>query len=260
MNMNSISDPTYRYIDEQPCKPYGIGANNSMKRAADKAASSSSTHQSGTPLAHAKIDSAWQKRGLSSANGIFTVTVSNKCVDTHVLSKHCKQCQIWEIRQGTPEYSNWKDSHVYSINHAPSSGAMEAAGAIEMFRRSIEKNNLIYHEYLGGGDTSSFKAVVDSKPFEKYNITPTKVECVGHVQKRLRTRLRSKVKECKGTSTPIDGRGQLNEKAINSMQNFFGIAIRQNLNYNYKYNHWCYSRLSITRLSITRTSVTQTPS
>ena len=97
MNMNSISDPTYRYIDEQPCKPYGIGANNSMKRAADKAASSSSTHQSGTPLAHAKIDSAWQKRGLSSANGIFTVTVSNKCVDTHVLSKHCKQCQIWEI-------------------------------------------------------------------------------------------------------------------------------------------------------------------
>ena len=63
----------------------------------------------------------------------MTVTVGNKCVDTHVLSKHYKQCQNWEIRQGTPEYSNWKDSHVCSVNHTASSGAMEAAGAIEMF-------------------------------------------------------------------------------------------------------------------------------
>ena len=58
---------------------------------------------------------------------------------------------------------------------------MEAAGAIEMFRRFTEKDNLIYHKYFGDGDTSSFKAVDDSKPYEKYNITPTKLECVGHV-------------------------------------------------------------------------------
>ena len=61
-----------------------------------------------------------------------------------------------------------------SVNLTAISGAMEAAGAIEMFRRSIEKNNLIYHEYLGDDDTSSFKAAADSKPYEKYNITPTK--------------------------------------------------------------------------------------
>ena len=98
----------------------------------------------------------------------------------------------------------------------------------------LEKNNLIYHEYLDDSDTSSFKAVVDSKPYEKYNITPTKLECVGHVQKRLGTRLRNKVKEYRGTSTPIAGRGQLNEKTINSMQNFYGIAICQNLNGKYE--------------------------
>ena len=34
----------------------------------------------------------------------------------------------------------------------------------------------------------------------------------------------------KGKSTSIGGRGQLNEKTINSMQNFYGIAIHQNLN------------------------------
>ena len=99
MNMNSISDPTYRKINEQLCKAYEIAANNSlMKRAAaDEVASSSPTHQSGIPLARAKVDGAWQKRGHSSANGVVTVTVGNKYVDTHVLSKHFKQCHIREI-------------------------------------------------------------------------------------------------------------------------------------------------------------------
>ena len=135
MNMNSISDPTYRNINEELCQAYEIAANNSMKRAADEVASSSSspTHQSGIPLARSKIDGAWQKRGHSSANGVVTVTVGNKCVDTHVLSKHCKQCQIWEVREGTPEYSNWKDSYFCSVNDTASSGAMDADGAKEMF-------------------------------------------------------------------------------------------------------------------------------
>ena len=53
-------------------------------------------------------------------------------------------------------------------------------------------------------------------------------------KKRLGSRLRNKVKEHKGTSNPIGGRGQLNEKKINSMQNFYVIAIRQNLNDKYE--------------------------
>ena len=85
-----------------------------MKRASE-VVSSSPTHQSGIPLSLAKIDGVWQKRGHSSANGAVTVTVGNKCVDTHVLSKHCKQCEIWEIRQGTSEYSNRKDSYICSV-------------------------------------------------------------------------------------------------------------------------------------------------
>ena len=118
--MNSISDPTYGNINKQLCKSYEIAANNSMKRVADEVASSSPRHQSGIPLARVKIDGARQKRGHSSKNVVVTVTVGNKCVDTHVLSKHCKWCQIWEMRQGTPEYSNWKDSHVCSVNHTAS--------------------------------------------------------------------------------------------------------------------------------------------
>ena len=54
-----------------------------MKSTADEVASSP-TYQSGIPLAEAKIGDARQKRGHSSANDVVTVTVRNKCVDTHV--------------------------------------------------------------------------------------------------------------------------------------------------------------------------------
>ena len=83
---------------------------------------------------------------------------------------------------------------------------MEAAGAIDIFNRSIEKNNLIYHEYLGDGDTSLFKKVVDTNPYENYDIIPNKLEYIGHVQNRVGARLRSCVKSHKGTNKPISGK------------------------------------------------------
>ena len=66
MNINSVSDPTYRDINEneQLCKAYETAANNSMKRAC--LMPSSPTHQSDMPLAHAKIHGAWKKRVTSS--------------------------------------------------------------------------------------------------------------------------------------------------------------------------------------------------
>ena len=45
---------------------------------------------------------------------------------------------------------------------------MEAVGALAMYQRSIEKHRLIYSEYLGDGDTSSFKEIVDADPYTKY--------------------------------------------------------------------------------------------
>ena len=44
------------------------------------------------------------------------------------------------------------------------------------------------------------------------------------------------VKEYKGTATPLSGKGKLTEKVINSLQNFYGIAIRQNSGNLYEMN------------------------
>ena len=104
---------------------------------------------------------------------------------------------------------------------------MEAAGAIAIFTSSIQKHNLIYHNYIGDGDTSSLKGVSASNPYKDFGINPQKLECIGHVQKRLGTRLRDLRKSYKNTSTPLSGRGKLTDKVINSLQNFNGIAIRE---------------------------------
>jgi len=108
--------------------------------------------------------------------------------------------------------------HSCDINHDKSSGAMESVGAVEIFKSSIQKYNLIYDEYLGDGDTSSFKDVVATEPYKEFGIEPKKLECIGHVQKRVGTRLRNLVKQHKGTKTTLSGRGKLTEKIINSMQ------------------------------------------
>ena len=67
---------------------------------------------------------------------------------------------------------------------------MESAGAIEIFQRSINNHKLRYNNYIGDGDSSSFNKVVQSKPYGETFII-NKLECVGHIQKRLGCRLRT---------------------------------------------------------------------
>ena len=61
---------------------------------------------------------------------------------------------------------------------------------------------------------------------------PKKLECVGHVQKRLGTRLCRLRTNLKGKvlsdGGKISGKGRLTDKIINKIQNYFGMAIRQN--------------------------------
>ena len=226
MNLNSLSKKAFNNLNHNHIyKAYEKAATNSMKRAADNL---QSPNIDGPTQKRIKIDGAWQRRGYSSLNGVITGIVDNHVVDIVALSKTCKGCQMWAKRKGTHEYDRWKAEHICNLNHTKSSGSMESIGAVTMFKRSIEKNNLVYHEYLGDGDTSSYKDVIDADPYKDINIMPVKLECIGHVQKRLGTRLRNLVKSYKGTKTPIGGRGKLTESIINSMQNYYGLAIRNN--------------------------------
>ena len=96
-----------------------------------------------------------------------------------------------KVKNCTEEYIFWKVNHGKDceINHFQSSGAMESAGAQSFFHWSVDKYNIRYAHYIGDDDAESFKKVLESKPYGD-NLIPCKLKCVGHVQKRLGTRLR----------------------------------------------------------------------
>ena len=50
---------------------------------------------------------------------------------------------------------------------------------------------MAYGTYIGDGDSSSFKNVKESDPYNS-RVTVRKEECIGHVQKRLKKRLMKK--------------------------------------------------------------------
>ena len=224
LNLYCISNNAYSLLNKDVHVAYETAASEGMSRVAQCITDGKSTPAKTT----VKIDGAWSKRGHSSLNGVVTATIGDKCIDIQALSKYCKGCQMWEMQKGSANYERWKSEHVCHINHEKSSGAMEGAGAVEIFKRSVMKHNLIYNQYLGDGDTSSFKEVVAANIYKDFGVSPDKLECIGHVQKRLGTRLRNLVKSQKGTKNPIGGRGKLTENIINSMQNFYGMAIRSN--------------------------------
>ena len=80
------------------------------------------------------------------------------------------------------------DTHTCSKNHDGSAGSMEVAGILECFKSSIEQYGLWYTEYLGDGDSKSYKQVCEADP---YGLPISKLECIGHIQKRVGLKLRN---------------------------------------------------------------------
>lgn len=97
---------------------------------------------------------------------------------------------------------------------------MEVAGSKSIFNRSIEKHNLRYVQFLGDGDSKSFPAIQNTYA----DIEVEKLEYVGHVQKRVGTRLRNLKKNVKN----IGRKGKLTNNMIDKLQNYYGIAVRAN--------------------------------
>ncbi|GBN00657.1 hypothetical protein AVEN_222300-1 [Araneus ventricosus] len=71
-------------------------------------------------------------------------------------------------------------------NHKGSSASMESVRAYRIFERSQCSHQLLYTDYYGHGDSKAYETVKDI-----YNDTTiNKLECIGHIQKRVGTRLR----------------------------------------------------------------------
>lgn len=170
------------------------------------------------------MDGSWQKRGHTSLNGFVSACSfdTGKILDVECMSKFCHSCKT--NKKPCKQESCMK-------NYEGVSGGMESQGAVSIFKRSVEKYNLRYVKYLGDGDSKGYQDVQESEPYGS-NVKISKLECVGHVQKRMGSRLRTKVKAMKGKKLSdgkiISGKGRLTKKTIDSLQNYFGLAIRRN--------------------------------
>ena len=169
-------------------------------------------------------DGSWQQRGYASLNGVVTtISLENgKVIDVEPMGKNCKACCLKEqLKQTDPEaYANWRNSHICNFNYKGSSSGIESVGAKRIFLRSMSKHKVRYLSFLGDGDSKSFSTVKDIYP----DFTVVKRECIGHYQKRIGNRTRKLKKRVKG----LGGRGRLTNATIDRLQNYFGIAIRQN--------------------------------
>lgn len=63
------------------------------------------------------------------------------------------------------------------------------------FSRSKEIYKVKYGNYIGDGDSKTFKAILDLNPYSDFKVM--KNECVGYVEKRMGTRLRNLKKKRK---------------------------------------------------------------
>ena len=173
------------------------------------------------------VDGAWKRRGYASLNGLVAAISINtgKVIDVESMSRYCRQCMLKEnIRKSDhDQYEIWYESHksACKLNCAGSAGSMEVTGAKRIFSRSIESYKLRYTEFLGDGDCKSHSSIKNMYD----GVEVTKLECVGHIQKRVGSRLR----QLKKAQTNLGGKGKLTYNIIDKLQNYYGIAVRSNI-------------------------------
>ncbi|GFV69731.1 uncharacterized protein TNCV_1348841 [Trichonephila clavipes] len=169
------------------------------------------------------VDGTWQRRGYTSMNGsVAAISVdTGKMLDIEVMSSYCPTCKRLQTMQRNFEYESSKADHKCQCNFTGSSSKTEIVGASRIFLRSEKNRRLQYTQYYGDGDSKAFMSVKDT-----YGINSgTKFECIGHVQKRVGSRLRKLKTKTKGLS----GKGKLTDNFIDRLQSYYGIAVRINV-------------------------------
>jgi len=109
--------------------------------------------------------------------GYFT----GKVIDLTVKSSFCKLCLEWKDKTNTEEFHEWFEFHEeHVLRIEDSAGKMKGDSILEMFARSETKFGMRYGNYIGDGNSKTFKAILDAMPYGD-DFVVTKSECIGHV-------------------------------------------------------------------------------
>lgn len=75
---------------------------------------------------------------------------------------------LLEKRKNEREFEEWYEEHAEecAINHSGFTGKMEVDAVKEMFLRSEDKYNVKYNNYIGDGDSKTYKVILDLNPYD----------------------------------------------------------------------------------------------
>ena len=158
----------------------------------------------GTRECIVSFDASWHRHGHFSNQGFAAAidACTGKVLDYALYDRVCSLCAKWDedSKLNNPdEYAVFWEKHrpTCTSNYKGSSQAMETSAALEIWNRSIAKHQLVYGTYIGDGDSSSFRNLTKSDPYNG-EVIVRKEECLGHAQKRLKKHLLKKSSLCKG--------------------------------------------------------------
>ena len=142
------------------------------------------------------FDGSWHTRGHYS-NQFFCAAIEidrGLVLDNQLYERVCNNCIKWSEQRKTEQpddYAQFWDTHQSECpaNFKGGSQSMESAGSLEIWARSVIKNQLAYTTYIGDGDSSSYKRLSESNPYDSLEFVRNE-ECLGHTQKPLKGHLK----------------------------------------------------------------------
>ncbi|KAL4718598.1 hypothetical protein ACJJTC_018073 [Scirpophaga incertulas] len=204
MNLPIFTQNIYSKCHDQVAKWWKEAAEESMQEAAKEEAAeaiSCGEMKDGIPVLTVIADCCWSKRSYktnySAMSGVAAIIgyKSGKVLYMDVKNKYCVMCARAAVKGEPPA------NHECYKNHTGSSTSMEQSVIVEGFKTSIARQNVIYGTLIADGDASTFKKILESRPYPNYQVN--KIECTNHL---LRNYCGKILNVSKDTSIPSNER------------------------------------------------------
>ncbi|KAI5630711.1 yqaJ-like viral recombinase domain-containing protein [Phthorimaea operculella] len=223
---------------------------SAAKEEADAARLRENLDSTVTPTIPVEADCCWSKRSYknqyNALSGVAAIIGhhTGKVLHIGVRNKYCVICARAKSKNKEPA------AHKCTKNHLGSSSSMEQQILVEGFKSSVETRGLIYNPLIADGDASTYKNILESRPYPGVPIQ--KIECTNHLLRnyngknlslkidtsiplierklftpermtRLRTAVRSSVRHWESQSlTESDKIIKIQKDILNSPKHIFG--------------------------------------
>lgn len=194
---------------------------NAAKQEIEAAKLRGDVSSTGIAMIPVEADACWGKRSYknnySALSGVAAIIGEHtgKVLHIGVRNKYCVICAR-AYKKGQPA-----KAHKCTKNHAGSSTSMEQAILVEGFKNSIQERNLIYKTLIADGDSSTYKCILESRPYP--DIPIQKIECTNHL---LRNYNGKNLLLQKDTAIPLNERKLLNMDRLKRLRTAVRAAIR----------------------------------